>query len=352
MATTRARGAAEPRIADVARVAGVSVGTVSNVLNRPAAVSDALRGRVETAIAELGFVRHGLASVLAAGRSRNVGMVALNLNNSLFVDVAQGAQHAARAYGLNVLLADSGDDGELQREHVRFFDEARMAGVLLAPMEDASAQIRMLSSHGRPTIVLNFDPPGSSSVSSVVVDNEQAGFLAASHLISRGCRRLVFLGGGGTGDHFQPVRLRRQGVRRAVSDAAARGEPVRFEELDSADLNTPSGRVVGRALLSRGPLTRPDGVIGVTDGLAAGVVEEFVAAGVRIPEDVLVMGCDHNSAAWGGPVPLTTIAMRGREMGEAAIRLLIDELEAPDGAHAHQRVVLEPHLVERASTAG
>jgi LacI family transcriptional regulator len=96
---------------------------------------------------------------------------------------------------------------------------------------------------------------------------------------------------------------------------------------------------------------RPDAVLAVTDLLAMAIINELVAAGVSVPGDVAVMGCDHNSAAWGGAIPLTSVSMEGEEMGAEAVRLLLEEIEHKDG-HDHRKVLLTPHLVVRESTSG
>lgn len=333
------------RIYDVAERAGVSVGTVSHVLNHPARVTPATRERVLQAIDDLGFVRNANASTLAAGHSRNVGLVAIDLGNSMFVDIANGAQSAARPAGLDLLLAGSEDDYETQASKVAFFDEARVSGLILAPMQDSAEQIDRFRRHRRPVVVVNYDhqDPG---ICSVVVDNESVGRLAAEHLLSLGRRRLLFVGG--DNPEIQPVHLRWLGVERSVSgsDVAAS-----VDTRDTADLEPASGLDVAKEILAMPREARPDGVIAVTDGLAAGIIEGLTAAGVDVPADIAVMGCDHNTSAWTGQLPLTTVAMRGREIGATAMQLLLEELDQSID-HEHRRVVLEPYLLARASTVG
>ncbi|MDU0326378.1 LacI family DNA-binding transcriptional regulator [Microbacterium sp. KSW2-21] len=336
---------APAKLRDVAHHAGVSMGTVSHVLNHPDKVSERTRERVLASISELGFVRDANASSLAAGRSRSIGLVVIDLANSMFVDVALGAQNVARNARRNLLLAGSQDDFTLQGENVDFFDEARVAGLLLAPLQDSAAQIRKVRSRGCPVVLINYDAD-SADVCSVIVDNEQAGYLAANHLMEQGCRRIMFVSG--DDDSLQPVQHRRAGVRRALRE---RGTDVRFEEVRMPDLTERSGAEVGRRVAARGPGTRPDGVIGVTDTLAAGFIEGMVGSGIDVPNDIAVMGCDHNTAAASTPVTLTTIAMRGQRLGEEAMTLLLDEISGGGEHHLHQRIVVEPELIARGSTS-
>lgn len=339
------RGARLPSMSDVAKRAGVSLGTVSHVLNHPHKVSEPTIRRVQEAIEELGFVRNANARSLAAGRSRSIGLVVIDISNTLFLDIARGAQRAARDTGMNVMIANSDNDYELQNESLDFFDGTRVAGILLAPMEDSRHGVDRVRQHGRPVVLLNYDARPQECCQ-VLVDNEQVGYLAARHMIDLGRTRLAFVGGR---DHLQPVHLRRLGVRRAVDEERGR---VSLEELPTEDLNPPGGAEAARRLLDRDPDLRPDGVIAVTDLLGMAIIQVFNAAGVSVPADIAVMGCDHNSAAWGGTIPLTSVRMQGVDMGAAGMRLLLAELEESAEEHVHRTVVLDPELVVRESTGG
>ena len=228
---------------DVAEAAGVSVGTVSNVLNHPAKVSPATAQRVREAIGRLGFVRNDAARSLVSGSTNSVGMVLADIENSLFIDMAHGAQDAARAVGQNLLLANTACDMTLQDDYLDLFDESRVTGVLLAPMQDSSAGIARIRSHGRQVVLLNYAPkPGTCC--SVLVNNEHVGYLAARHLIDTGRTRLAYVV---AHDEYQPVRDRRRGVRAAVEEA---GPGVTLEEIDSVGLTSFHGHVVGQDVVA------------------------------------------------------------------------------------------------------
>lgn len=327
---------------DVADAAGVSLGTVSNVLNHPAKVSPATAERVREAIARLGFVRNDAARSLASGSNNSVGLILADIENSLFIDMAHGAQEAARGVGLHLLLANASCDMGQQEQYLDLFDESRVTGMLLAPMEDSSAGIARVRSHGRPIVLLNYAPrPGTCC--SVLVNNEHVGYLAARHLIDTGRTRLAYVA---AHDDYQPVRDRRRGVRAAVAEA---GPGVTLEEIDSAGLTTPDGHAIGRDLARREAGDRPDGLVVVTDELANGIIRELHGvAGVRVPDEVAVVGCENNRQAGSSPVPLTAVDMPGRMMGQEAMRLLLDEVASAE-RHRHVTVVLEPELVIRAS---
>jgi LacI family transcriptional regulator len=342
MSTRTARRA--PRLTDVAARAGVSTGTVSHVLNHPHKVSEATRERVRRAIDELGFVRDANARSLASGGSRSIGLVAIDLSNSLFAEAARGAQARARDAGLILLITGSDDDPAVQSANVDAFIEARVAGLLLAPMRDSSEQTARFAARGRPVVLMNYDP-GTTDTCRVVVDNEQVGYLAARHLAEQGCRRIAFVQ---ARPDAQPVALRRRGVRRAVAEL---GDQVLYEEITAPDLTAADGAVVAEDLVRRSPRARPDGVVAVTDQLAVGLVETLADHGVDVPDELAVLGCDDNRNAPDCRMTLTTVRMRGFDMGVESMRLLLEELTLPPGEHVHQRVVLTPELVARASTA-
>jgi len=345
VAATRPRpnGHAGPSMQDVADAAGVSLGTVSNVLNHPGKVRPATTRRVREAIERLGFVRNDAARSLASGSNNSIGFVLVDLENSLFIDMANGAQEAARAAGYRLLLASAQLDLTQQDQYLDLFDQARVTGVLLAPMEDVTDAVARMRSHRRQIVLVNY-APAAGTCCTVLVDNERVGYLAARHLIELGRVRLAFVA---ARDDFQPVQDRRRGVRAAVAEA---GAGVGLVELDSGDLQTGYGRQVGALLARRARADLPDGVIAVTDQLANGIIEELhTVAGIRVPAEVAVVGCENDRAAGSGPMPLTAVDAPGRSMGREAIRLLLDEVSSGE-RHRHTTVVLEPELIVRAST--
>jgi LacI family transcriptional regulator len=329
---------------DVARHVGVSIATVSNVINRPEKVAEATAERVRAAIAELGFVRNDAARLLATGTTSSIGMVLADIDNSLYVDMAHGAQQGTDGVGLRLVLGNAACDMRRQDDYLHLFDEARVAGVLLSPMEDSLDGIERMRSHGRPIVLLNYEQAGAECCT-VLVDNEQVGYLAARHLIETGRTRLAFVA---ARNEYQPVRARHAGVRRAVAEA----QGVSLETIDADGLRFEHGQAVAGALAGRAQGSLPDGVVAVTDDLGNGFADGLHSARVaEVPGDIAVVGCEDNRSARSGPVALTAVELRGVEMGEAAAALLLEELNAPAGEHRHRTVTVRPALVERGSTA-
>jgi LacI family transcriptional regulator len=337
------KGRARPSIGDVAQLAGVSLGTVSNVLNHPSRVSPGTSDKVVRAMAMLDYVPDGVARSLAAGSSRTIGIVLPDLANSLFVDVARGAESAAESADHTLMIANS--DTRLEREvrYLRTFGQARVAGILLTLNdEEHYAAIAGEAPRTAPTVMLNLAVPTARSCS-VSVDNELGGRLATEHLADTGRRRLVFVGGPET---LEPVRHRERGFARAVRERGL--EHVRT--VSPGGVNRADGWEVGGALVPEVRAGTVDGIVAATDLLAAGILQAFSTAGVDVPGTVGVVGYDNNQAAWDSPIPITTVAQPGAEMGRAGAELVLAEARG-GSEHHHRAVVLEPSLVVRASTA-
>src|SRR4029450_1355396 len=202
-------------IREVAERAGVSVGTVSNVLNRPEAVAPATRERVRRAIDELGFVRNESARHLRAGRSRTLGLVVLDVTNPFFTDVARGVEEAVAAEGLAVVLCDSAERADRERRYLELLEEQRVKGILITPVEGVGEQLRQLRRRGIPVVLVD-RWASTRSFCSVSVDAFYGGELAPPHLVGQGHTRIAFVGGP---LGIKQVSDRHEGMR-GVLDAA------------------------------------------------------------------------------------------------------------------------------------
>src|SRR5690606_13850249 len=287
-------------IRDVANRAGVSVGTVSNVLNRPSAVADATVERVRQAIDDLGYVRNDAARQLRAGRSTTIGLVVLDAGNPFFADVARGAEDAAAERGLSVLLGNSDEQPSREEAYLALFEEQRVRGVLLSPSSETLAAAQRLRDHGIPVVLVDRTAPGSD-FSSVAVDDVRGGYIAASHLLDRGRRRIAFVGGQPT---LRQVVDRHAGAERAVAEVAG----ATLETLPTDQLTVLAGRGAGVALVARAPEDRPDAIFAANDLVAVGIMQALVMTGsVRVPEDIALVGYDDIAFAQSTVVPLTSI---------------------------------------------
>ncbi len=321
-------------IRDVAARAGVSVGTVSNVLNRPEKVARDTVERVHAAIAALGFVRNDAARQLRVGRSRSIGLVVLDVGNPFFTDLARGAEERAAREGFTVLLGNSDENAERERAYLDSFEEQRVHGVLISPLGEVGDRLERLKEHGIPTVLVD---RGAEAFSSVSVDDVAGGYSAVRHLIEIGRRRIAFVAGPLT---IGQVSDRLEGARRAAAEGGATLEVI---ERDS--LTVLQGRAAGEQLRDRPKDERPDAVFAANDLLAVGVLQAFSLMGsVRVPEDIALVGYDDIDFASATVVPLTSIRQPSRLIGSRAVELLVEAPETPE------HVVYQPELVVREST--
>ncbi|MFJ9037296.1 LacI family DNA-binding transcriptional regulator [Streptomyces sp. NPDC102406] len=332
-------------IKDVARVAGVSVGTVSNVLNQPHRVSEPTRRHVQQVIARLGYVRSEYARQLRSGHSRIMALLVLDMGNPFFVDVARGAERAAREAGLGVMVCNSAQSTEEEAEYLSLFAEQRVRGALITPADPSGATLRDFRRHSIPYVVVDrvagADEDGAGC--SVSVDDVSGGALAVRHLVSGGHRSLAFVSGP---PHLKQVQDRREGALKALAEAGLPGELLR--ELPTDRLDVAAGRDAGARLL--GLAERPTAVFCANDLLALGVLQALYAAGVKVPDDMSIVGYDDIEFAAAATVPLTSVRQPALTLGTIAAELLLQETGQRAAEHRHQHVVLRPELVVRGSS--
>ncbi len=339
----RLRGATlTPSIRDVAEHAGVSIGTVSNVLNRPDVVSEGTRERVLAAIAALGFVRNESARQLRAGHSRTIGLVVLDIANPFFTDVARGVEDIANAEGLAVILCNSDDRAEKEAAYLDVLAEQRVRGVLITPTAELSPALDTLRARGVPVVLLDRRATGPDQCS-VAVDDVRGGWLAAQHLLERGHRRIAFVGGS---SGLPQVRERHHGVRQAVLDTC--GDDDALAVFSPQKLTVATGREAAEQIIGMPAVSRPTAAICANDLLALGVLQEMVRHGVHVPDDFAIVGYDDIDFAAAAAVPLSSVRKPRQELGRRAAQLLLDE--ARSDSHLHEQLVFEPMLIVRESS--
>ncbi len=335
-------GVRKASVKDVAAAAGVSLGTVSNVLNRPGQVSATTRGRVEQAMADLGFVRNESARQLRAGTSRTLAYLMLDASNPFFTDVAQGIELAAETVGLSLVLCNSGQRSEREAAYLDLLQQQRVQGILVTPVNPESPSLDAVRRLGTPVVIVD-RTRRDASFCSVAVDDLLGGRLAVEHLIDRGHRSIAFVGGP---LELGQVRDRLEGARAAWSDAGLPDGDLVTVVTDSLDVQ--SGREAGARLAGLATQRRPTAAFCANDLTALGLLQQAIGSGLRVPEDLAIVGYDDIDFAAAAAVPLTSVRQPRRELGRAAAELLL--AEAAEAEHVHQQITFTPVLVAREST--
>jgi LacI family transcriptional regulator len=329
-------------VRDVAARASVSVGTVSNVLNRPDKVASGTVARVQQAIDDLGFIRNDAARQLRAGRSKTLGLVVLDVRNPFFTDVARGAEDQAARAGLTVILGNSDESSDREGAYLDLFEQQRVHGVLISPFGDITARLERLRQRGIPAVLVDRSS-ADASFSSVSVDDLAGGRLAVEHLIAQGRTRIAFVGG--------PMEIRQVTDRLAGARLAVASHPgVTLEVLEIEALSVLAGRAAGVGIAERPPAERPDAVFAANDLVAMGVLQALMMQGgdVVVPRDVALIGYDDIDFASAAVVPLSSIRQPSALIGQTAVEILLEQ--AADPSTPPRQVVFEPELVVREST--
>lgn len=334
-----------PSIKDVAARSGVSLGTVSNVLNRPDAVRPETRQRVEDAIRDLGFVRNDSARQLRAGVSRTIAYLVLDAGNPFFTDVARGIDEVAREQHLAVYLCDSGQDPDREDEYLDQLLEQRVRGVCVTPVDAANPRFRTLVDRGVPVVMVDRAPgPDEDRWCSVGVDDVLGGELAVTHLRERGHARIAFVGGP---ERIPQVADRLAGARSATVESGASADDLHVVLTDA--LTVGEGRRAAARILGLPARRRPTAVFCANDLLALGALQQLTQQGVRVPDDMALVGYDDIEFAAAAAVPLTSVMQPRLLIGRTAAGLLLAEAE--EGAeHEHRHVEFAPELVVRQSS--
>ena len=331
-------------VKDVAAAAGVSLGTVSNVLNRPDRVSPDTRERVLKAMADLGFVRNESARQLRAGSSRTLAYVMLDASNPFFTDVAAGIDTAAESVDLSLVLCNSRNSPAREQAHLALLEQQRVQGVLITPVDPDSPTLDELARRGTPVVVVD-RTRADQSFCSVAVDDVLGGRLAIEHLVDRGHTRVAYVAGP---PELGQVRDRWQGAREAW--AAAGLPPEDLVQVSIAALTVAEGREAGQRLAGIPGKRRPTAAFCANDLVALGLLQQAIGSGVRVPDDLAIVGYDDIDFAAAAAVPLTSVRQPRQELGLTAAELVLDEAANPD--HEHRQVLFTPELVARASTLG
>lgn len=327
-------------IKDVAVHAGVSVGTVSNVLNHPSRVSSATVTRVQTSISELGFVRNDAARQLRAGESRTIALLVFDAANPFFTALARGAEDAATEEGYSVILANSSESQEREHSYLDLFEEQRVRGILVSPYGEVEERLSALKKFGIPSVLVD-RVSEKQLFSSVSVDDHAGGSIAAKHLLSLGRTKLGFVGG--------PLEIPQVADRlQGAKDALRLTPTATLTVFETSATTVLEGRRAGEEISALPRDERPTALFAANDLVAIGLLQALVATGsLQVPEDIAIVGYDDIDFATSAIVPLTSIRQPSALMGETALKLLSEE--ALDPAQKPRRVVFQPELVIRDS---
>jgi LacI family transcriptional regulator len=328
---------------DVARLAGVSVATVSAVINGTATVSAKRSERVREAMAAIDYSPDQIARSLRVGRSGVIGMVIPDVTNAFFPEVIRGVEDSARQEGYSVILCNSNEDPEQEERHLNMLASRRVDGVLLACTNYAAAYDRLLR---RRFPIVFFDRiPEVAHHGAVGTDNLDGSYQATLHLIEQGHRDIAFIAGNLL---LSPHAKRLEGFRKAMGEAKI---PVHDQYLRFGNLQLESGYQNGLQLLSLS--NRPTAIISSSSKMLLGLLRAMRELDVRCPAQVSVIGFDDHVWSEFFHPPLTCVSQPSYDIGQRAFQMLLRRLQKDHEPTQmeNQIVLLKAQLRVRESTA-
>jgi LacI family transcriptional regulator len=325
---------------DVAQQAGVSPMTVSRVVNGSAQVSPALRARVEQALADTGYKPNMLARSLRAQRTDTIALLLPDMTNPFFTTLAHGVETAAREAGLTMFLANSDEREDEEQRLVQALLQRQVDGLLVATAGTGSETIRQCRDQGVPLVLVD-RPPRGGEADVVRADSGAGAHQLGQLLVGLGHRDMAVLSGPTT---VLTAVDRVAGFRRALVDEAGLPEPLVVHGAFSIE----SGREMALGAMHRAP--RPTALFAANNFIAIGVLHALAELGLRVPDDVAVVGFDDLPEAMVTFPFLTVAAQPAFEVGSQAVAMLIDRLADPD--RAPREVILPTRIVIRLSSGG
>ncbi|WP_116474832.1 substrate-binding domain-containing protein [Zobellella maritima] len=326
-------------IKDVAALAGVSISTVSHVMNGTRKVSDSARLRVEEAVSRLHYAPNSVARSLKVNNTRTIGMVVTTSAHPFFAEVVQAVEDLCFELGYSLILCNTENQPERQLMHVRMLMEKRVDGLLIICTDTPPALQTLLQNHSQLPLVM-LDWSRESSFADIIHDNAQiGGYLAGQYLVAQGHRRFACITGHLTKGTSQ---LRLEGFKKALAEASLE---LPASAIVEGDFESESGyQGMQRLLQQKFPVTA---VFAFSDTMAFGAICAITQAGFRVPQDISVLGYDDvNMARFTNP-PLTTISHPKRTLGRWALELLLKRIKDKD--HRQAQLELTPRLVVRDS---
>jgi len=325
-------------IQDVASEAGVSTATVSHVINNTRHVSDEVRARVLAAVERCDYYPNAIARSLASGRSHVLGLVISDIANPFFPDLVKSIEAAAFERGYDVVLSNTNYDPERTSLYIKRFIERNVAGVAVMTSELDAALVEDLARRHVPVVFLDLGPPGAHT-SNLRVDYETGIEEAIRHLVSFGHRDVALISG--------PPHLRSATCRIEAFSASMRrhlpGAPARIYE---GNFKLEGGKRAALNILAEPEM--PTAIIAANDMMALGAMAEFHAAGLRIPQDISVIGFDDISFATLSEPQLTTVRLPLNHLGGRAVEELLATIENPE--QKGREILIPTHLLVRGST--
>jgi len=321
---------------------GVSITTVSKVLNNRADISEATRSRVLAKVEELGYKRNAVARSLSLRRSHTLGIIIPDLMHSFFVEIIAGIEPVASSRGYGLLLCSSSENPEKEQSELEMLRSRQVDGIVLASAHGSgiTGLLQQLTKQGTTLVMIDRDDHPSVKCHRVLTDDERVGHLATDHLLDLGRRAIAHIGG----PAIVHAKRREKGWRDALR---ARDIKAPDEWIVRGGFMESEGYQAMKRLLDVRP--KIDAVFAANDPSAIGAMKAIWEAGLRVPDDIAVVGVGDIALGDLLRVPLTTVGWSRTDQGRHAAELMLNSLDEDNDAEP-QRIIIPPRLIARASS--
>jgi LacI family transcriptional regulator len=329
-------------IKDIARIANVSHTTVSRALNNKSRIRHETKEKILSIAKELNYRPDFIARSLVMKRTKTLGLVITTISNPFYIELAQGIEATARGLGYNIILCSTHHDLSVEKQYIDMLRSKGVDGIIFTSAHMGDPNIVALAEEAFPIILVNrrtYHPVVKEKVDYVGVDNILGGFLAVEHLIRLGHRRIGVIGGSSESS----VGLERlEGGKKALK---AYGLEQREDYLLEGDFLKESGYQGGKRFLQM--VEPPTAIFATNDYMALGTLQAIAEEGLRIPEDIALVGFNNIEFTGLKGIELTTIGQKKFEMGALAIKTLVERIEGEEGKPPTKEISLKPELIIR-----
>jgi len=332
-----------PTISDISAIAGVSTATVSRTLHNPDIVSEKTRKTVMDAVSKTGYTQNTAAQNLRQRRANAILVLVPNISNTFFSEILSGIENVASEANLTTLIADTANDPLRTENFLRYLYNGRADGALLLNgyLPESLLETIKTKPQNHPVIVSVSEALGEQVVPHIGIDNQSAAHMAVTHLISRGYKYITHL----AGPENNVLTVSRIAGYHEAMNAANLGQ--QYQQVLQGDFSIASGEHAASEILSMN--STPDAIFCSNDAMAIGLISALNKGGIKVPEDIAIIGFDDIEFARTCIPPLTTIRQPRREIGELAAKTLISLLGIKDYPQLKSSN-LGIKLIERSST--
>jgi LacI family purine nucleotide synthesis repressor len=324
-------------IKDVARLAGVSTTTVSHVINKTRFVAEGTQEKVMAAVKSLNYAPSAVARSLKCNTTRTIGMLVTQSTNPFFSEVIDGVESYCYRQGYTLILCNTGGLEEKQRDYIRMLAEKRVDGILVVCSDLTQELLEMLDSHQDiPKVIMDWGPK-SSQADKIIDNSEEGGYIATKYLIDHGHRKIACLSG-----QFSKAACQERilGFRRAMAEI---NEVPNEDWILEGNFECDTAVLAADKLLAMDEI--PTAVFCFNDTMALGLMSRLQQRGIRIPEDMSVIGYDNIEISEYFSPPLTTIHQPKRRVGKNAFEILLERIKNKE--HDRRTFEMHPELVVR-----